>query len=105
MSYGLNVYFELGPEDDYTGAPTTWRRYSDVLAPADVILFAEAGSPADHIMPHFWSSPKDADDVDHQRHAGQSVYVLVDGHTEKLPLSGVYAADPPVDRWNPSLAR
>jgi len=25
-SYGMNVYYELGSDDDYTGKPNTWRR-------------------------------------------------------------------------------
>ncbi len=55
-SYGLNVYFELGPDDDYAGKPQTWRRVTQVGKPAATILFAENQSAADHIMPHFWIS-------------------------------------------------
>ena len=32
-SYGLSVYYELGPEDDYTGKPETWRRVTKCRAP------------------------------------------------------------------------
>jgi prepilin-type N-terminal cleavage/methylation domain-containing protein/prepilin-type processing-associated H-X9-DG protein len=104
-SYGLNVYFELGPEDSYEGSPTTWRRRADVPQPAVTVLFAENASDADHIMPHFWVNPGDAEDADHRRHRGRSNYAFVDGHIESLPLTGVF--DPPrrLDRWNPGLAR
>jgi hypothetical protein len=67
-SYGLNVYFELGPDDDYEGRPQTWRRLSGVPNPAGTIVFAENASGADHIMPNFWTSAQDAADVALSRH-------------------------------------
>lgn len=39
-SYGMNVYLELGPEDDYKGKPQTWRRTTAVPNPAATILVA-----------------------------------------------------------------
>jgi putative transposase len=71
-SYGLNVYLELGPDDDYTGQPQTWRRWSRIPRPAATILFAESASSADHIMPHFWMGLADATDVDALRHRRKS---------------------------------
>ena len=59
-SYGLNVYFELGPDDDYEGKPATWRRLATVPAPSRTILFADNASSADHIMPNFWTATADA---------------------------------------------
>ena len=62
-SYGLNVYYELGPDDDYAGKPATWRRRGDVPRPTRTVLFAENNSEADHLMPNFWVSTADAVDV------------------------------------------
>lgn len=100
-SYGLNVYFELGPEDDYTGKPQTWRRLSAVPRPARTILFAENASTADHIMPNFWSRPEDATDLAATRHRWQANYGFVDGHTEVAKLRQVYDPARGVDRWHP----
>jgi prepilin-type N-terminal cleavage/methylation domain-containing protein/prepilin-type processing-associated H-X9-DG protein len=103
-SYGLNVYYELGPDDDYTGKPQTWRRMSQVAKPAATILFAENDSSADHIMPHFWMVPGDAEDVDSKRHRQKANYAFADGHSQLLPFARTYAP-PHVDLWNPSLAQ
>jgi prepilin-type N-terminal cleavage/methylation domain-containing protein/prepilin-type processing-associated H-X9-DG protein len=103
-SYGLNVYYELGPDDDYTGKPQMWRRVTQLPKPAATILFAESTSSADHIMPHFWISPADAEDVDSKRHSQKANYALADGHSQLLPFSRTFAP-PQVDSWNPSLAQ
>lgn len=102
-SYGLNVYYELGPDDDYTGKPQTWRRASQVPKPAATILFAENNSAADHIMPHFWMVADDAEDVASKRHSLKANYAFSDGHSQLLPFARTYAP-PQVDLWNPSLA-
>ncbi len=105
FSYGQNVYFELGPADDYEGKPDTWRRRGDVPQPVVTVLYAENASEADHIMPNFWSGVADAADVDYRRHAGRANYTFVDGHVESLPFDAIY--DPPrgLDRWHPAKAR
>ena len=100
-SYGLNVYFELGPDDSYEGAPTTWRRVTDVPNPSATILFAENNSDADHIMPHFWTSPADAADCAHDRHAGRANYAFVDGHVETRALTETFDPARDVDAWHP----
>ncbi len=100
-SYGLNVYFELGPDDDYVGKPQTWRRVSTVPRPARTILFAENASAADHIMPNFWSRPEDATDLAAHRHRGRANYLFVDGHTEAAALRQIYDPAHGVDRWHP----
>jgi prepilin-type N-terminal cleavage/methylation domain-containing protein/prepilin-type processing-associated H-X9-DG protein len=103
-SYGLNVYFELGPDDDYLGKPQTWRRLTQIPRPSATILFAENASRADHIMAHFWMTPADAVDVATNRHAAKANYLFADGHGSPLPFARTY--DPPaLDLWNPSLAR
>jgi general secretion pathway protein G len=99
-SYGMNVYFELGPDDDYTGKPQTWRRWSHIPQPTATIVFAESASSADHIMPNFWVTTADAADVDAKRHRGKANYAFVDGHSQLLPFSQIYAP-PKVDLWNP----
>jgi prepilin-type N-terminal cleavage/methylation domain-containing protein/prepilin-type processing-associated H-X9-DG protein len=104
-SYGLNVYFELGPEDDYDGKPDTWRRRADVPNPAATVLFAENASTADHIMPNFWAGSQDAEDCDSKRHRGKANYAYVDGHIELLPLETIYDTARGIDRWNPAKAK
>ncbi len=103
-SYGMNVYYELGPDDDYAGKPQTWRRARQVPKPAATIVFAENNSSADHIMAHFWTAPSDAEDVDSKRHRQKANYAFVDGHSQLLPFARTYAP-PQVDLWNPSLAQ
>ncbi len=100
-SYGFNVYFELGPDDDYAGRPQTWRRVSSVPNPVATILFAENASSADHIMPNFWVSPQDGVDAASVRHRERANYSFVDGHVEVLRLKETF--DPPrnLDRWHP----
>ncbi len=100
-SYGINVYFELGPEDDYEGKPQTWRRFGSVTRPSRTILFAENRSQADHLMPNFWARPEDAVEVAHQRHAGRANYLFVDGHTERTSLETTYSPVQGVDLWHP----
>jgi prepilin-type N-terminal cleavage/methylation domain-containing protein len=101
LSYGINVYFELGPEDDYAGKPATWRRVGSIPRPSETLLFAETSIGADHIMPHFWIRPSDATDVDSRRHRDRSNYIHVDGHGEALRLESTYAPARGVDLWNP----
>lgn len=103
-SYGLNVYFELEDEDDYTGKPMTWRRTTQVPRPTATILFAENTSAADHIMPHFWSSAADAADLAAHRHQHKANYAFADGHARLLPLREVFAP-PQTDRWHPGIAK
>jgi len=104
VSYGLNVYFELGPDDDYPGYPATWRRRIDVTNPSSTILIAENNSEADHIMPNFWSSPDDAVDVASDRHSGSANYVFADGHAEARDFITIYNPSENVDCWNPGTA-
>ena len=104
-SYGMNVYYELGPDDDYTGKPQTWRRVTQVPRPAATILFAENTSSADHIMAHFWQSAADASDVAQRRHGPRANYNFADGHARALEFRVTYAPANHTDEWNPSLAR
>ncbi len=104
-SYGLNVYFELGPDDDYEGKPATWRYRTDLARPSFTILFGENASSADHIMPNFWTSPDDVPDLAHDRHRGAANYVFADGHVEKRVRAGVYDPAQDVDAWHPLKAR
>lgn len=104
LSYGLNVYFELGPGDDYPGYPQTWRRRSDVPDPSGTILFAENNSAADHIMPNYWSGPSDAVDCAHDRHDGKANYVFADGHAASRDFTTIYDPANGVDAWQPDFA-
>ena len=102
LSYGLNVYFELGPDDDYAGKPQVWRMVDAVPDPSETILFAETASGADHIMPNFWTAPADAADVDGRRHLDRANYAFVDGHGEARKFLDTYDPTRRVDRWNPA---
>jgi prepilin-type N-terminal cleavage/methylation domain-containing protein/prepilin-type processing-associated H-X9-DG protein len=102
-SYGLNVYFELGPDDDYVGKPQTWRRLGTVPRPSATVLFAENASGADHIMPNFWIAPPDAVDVASRRHGRGANYTFVDGHAESRPFETIYEPAQQIDQWNPAL--
>jgi prepilin-type N-terminal cleavage/methylation domain-containing protein len=103
-SYGLNVYYKFGPDDDYAGKPQTWRRGSQVSRPAATIDYVGNTSSADHTMPHFWFAPTDAEDLASVRHQQKANYTFVDDHASLQPMPQVFAP-PKVDRWNPSLAR
>ncbi|ODU23820.1 MAG: hypothetical protein ABS95_03015 [Verrucomicrobia bacterium SCN 57-15] len=104
-SYGMNVYFELGPDDDYAGKPQTWRRTTTVPKPAATIEFAESASSADHIMAHFWIAATDAADVDSRRHKNRANYTFVDGHAEARKFESTYQPTQQLDLWNPVSAR
>jgi prepilin-type N-terminal cleavage/methylation domain-containing protein/prepilin-type processing-associated H-X9-DG protein len=104
-SYGLNVYFELGPDDDYEGKPQTWRRVGSVPNPAGTVVFAENASGADHIMPNFWASSQDAVDVASRRHGQRSNYTFADGHAELRDFRMIYDPARNVDAWNPARAQ
>lgn len=103
FSYGMNVYLEVGPGDDYEGQPQTWRRLVDIPNPAKTILFAENNSAADHIMPNYWSSPQDAQyDCAHDRHLGRANYVFTDGHAAAHAFDTIYDPARGVDAWHPN---
>lgn len=100
-SYGMNVYFELGPDDDYTGKPRTWRRTTTIPNPSATIEFAESATSADHIMAHFWISASDAVDVDSHRHKHRANYAFVDGHVAARKFESTYEPSRKIDLWNP----
>ncbi len=100
-SYGLNVYFELGPNDDYRGKPETWRRVGVVTKPVTTILFAENASSTDHIMPNFWVSVQDTTDVASRRHNRRANYNFVDGHAEARDFKTIFDPARQVDLWHP----
>lgn len=104
-SYGQNVYFELGPEDDYEGKPQTWRRTTTIPNPSATVLYAENASRADHLMPNFWTTPQDAVDVASRRHGQRANYTFVDGHVTARPFKTIYDPARNVDAWNPSKAQ
>ena len=103
-SYGLNVYFELGPEDDYLGKPETWRRVGQIPHPATTVALSENQTAADHLMAHFWVGLVDAVDVPERRHAARSNYAFVDGHAEARRLEETFDPERLHDAWNPGLA-
>lgn len=104
-SYGQNVYFELGPNDDYDGKPATWRRLGHVPQPVATLLHAENTSAADHIMPNFWVTRADTTDVAATRHAGRANYNFVDGHAQARRFKDVFDPATQVDAWHPLRAR
>jgi prepilin-type N-terminal cleavage/methylation domain-containing protein/prepilin-type processing-associated H-X9-DG protein len=105
LSYGMNNYFELGPDDDYPENPQTWRRLSQIARPADTIFFTEVLAAADHVMPAGWMTVADAEAaVASNRHQGKSNYTFVDGHGKLSPLVSTYNP-PQLDLWDPALAQ
>ena len=92
LSYGMNYYFELGPDDDYPDKPQTWRKLSLIAHPASTIFFTEVLTDADHVMPALsWATVADAeDDVAWNRHKAKSNYTFVDGHGKSLSLICTY---------------
>lgn len=100
-SYGLNVYFELGPEDDYRGAPNTWRKTTRIPSPCETVMFAEMTGSADHLMSHFWDQGA-VPEVATNRHSVRSEYLFVDGHVKLLRFKATYSPPSPLDWWNPS---
>ena len=111
-SYGQNVYFELNPDnDDYVGAPRTWRKLASIPHPVTTILQAEMSGDAnsmsdtaDHIMAHFWGTLQDACDVAGLRHKGRSNYNFVDGHAAARELRATFDPAKQLDMWDPFLA-
>ena len=105
LSYGMNVYFELGPDDDYVGKPQTWRKLSQVHHPVTTVFTAETSAGADHIMSGYWISVQDAmNDVASHRYRQKSNYSFVDSHAQLLPIMETFFP-PNLDWWNPILAR
>ena len=101
LSYGMNVYFELGPDDDYAGKPQTWRKLSQIRRPVTTVFTAETSTGADHLMPEYWITIQDAmNDVASRRHRQKSNYSFVDGHAQLLPLAQTFFP-PGLDWWNP----
>lgn len=82
-----------------------WRRIGLVPNPTATIAFAENASGADHIMPNYWVSARDAVDVASQRHLQRSNYNFVDGHAESREFLTVYSPSNHVDQWHPLMAR
>jgi prepilin-type N-terminal cleavage/methylation domain-containing protein/prepilin-type processing-associated H-X9-DG protein len=106
ISYGMNVYFELNPNnDDYVGSPQVWRKASRIPKPSATILHAETASDADHIMAQFWIVPSDAADVDQKRHGKKSIYSFVDGHAQTREFSKTFDPSHDLDVWNPCSAQ
>lgn len=99
-SYGLNVYFELGPEDDYEGSPQTWRKFSVVPEPGQTVLFGEIKGSVDHFMAHFWDQGSPPE-VDVSRHGGQCNYAMVDGRVVAQSLTNTYDPSRSINLWNP----
>lgn len=104
-SYGQNVYYELGQDDDYFGKPQTWRRTLNVQRPSATILHAENAGMADHIMPHYWVNLADTEDVAATRHAGAANYNFADGHAERRRFKEVWQPGTAVDAWHPLRAK
>lgn len=99
-SYGLNVYFELSPDDDYRGSPATWRKVASIPRPTDTILFGELTGAVDHIMAHFWDASS-VPEVATNRHGARSEYSFVDGHVALLRFAATWQAGSTADLWNP----
>lgn len=105
-SYGYNVYYELTPAELATGKSATWRRIDRPPRPHSTVLFGELlpDAGADHVMAHFWVQFDAPPEVDRDRHAGRSAYVMLDGHAAELQFTDVFDQPNQTDRWNPATA-
>jgi prepilin-type N-terminal cleavage/methylation domain-containing protein/prepilin-type processing-associated H-X9-DG protein len=103
-SYALNAYFELTPEEDYTGSPKTWHRTTDLRLPVATVVFGETQTRADHFMPQFWGR-EIPDEVAATRHADKANYPYADGHVSASVFGTTFNPVKSIDHWNPDLAR
>lgn len=105
-SYGLNVYFELTPENDsYEGNPETWHRIEDLVSPSRTVLLGEA-SPTefgDHFMAHEWVGEAAAHNaIDHDRHQGKANYLFADGNVRRLAVDETFDPANKTNLWHPA---
>ena len=91
LSYGMNYYFELGPEDDYPEQPQTWRKLSLIVHPANTVFFTEVLTDADHVMPALsWATVTDAEaDVAWNRH-GRKIELHLCGWPRRIVASHLH---------------
>ncbi len=105
-SYGQNVYFELGADDDYLGRPTSWRKLTSIPRRSATILQGEVTGRIDHIMAHFWREGAEPE-VATDRHGaeGKSNYSFADGHAESRQFLLTYDEKAQRDLWNPLTSK
>jgi prepilin-type N-terminal cleavage/methylation domain-containing protein/prepilin-type processing-associated H-X9-DG protein len=99
-SYGQNVYYELGPDDDYRGKPATWHKLSSIPVPVRSIVYAEMAGGADHIMAHFWEEGA-VPEVATNRHKAKCQFIFADGHVNLLAFKSTWSPEAKIDLWNP----
>ncbi len=101
-SYGINVYFELGENDEYEGWPRSWRKVTSIPNPIQTVLLAENNNSSDHVMAHFWD-PDPPTEIATERHgpSGESNYTFLDGHVEHLSVEDTFLPEANRDWWNP----
>lgn len=104
-SYGANVYFELGPDDDYEGKPETWNRLGQIPRPAATVRTSENDTGADHVMAHFWVAASDAVEVPRTRHSGRANFGFADGHSGARRPEDTFDPGRAIDAWHPAKAR
>ncbi|MEM7622508.1 MAG: type II secretion system protein [Planctomycetota bacterium] len=114
VSFGSNVYFELGLGEDVPGNPIQrlvrpFRRAVAIRLPAETIQVASLGPTdptrtirRDHHMAHRWKySDGTPDSVPLGRHGTGEGYGFVDGHAEVLRFEDTLDLEREVDRWDP----
>ncbi|MEL6499453.1 MAG: type II secretion system protein [Planctomycetota bacterium] len=114
VSFGSNVYFELGLGEDVPGNPIErlvrpFRKTGVIQQPARTVHVASLGptNPArelrrDHHMAHFWRyGDGTPDSVPLGRHGGGEGYLFLDGHAEVLRFEDTLDLEREVDRWDP----
>lgn len=115
VSFGSNVYFELGLGEDVPGNPIQrlvrpFRRETVIRLPAQTIGFASLGPTdptrtirRDHHMAHFWKhSDGTPDSVPLGRHGGGEGYLFLDGHAEVLRFERTLDLEREIDLWDPA---
>jgi prepilin-type N-terminal cleavage/methylation domain-containing protein len=114
VSFGSNVYFELGLGEDVPGRPIErlvrpYRREQATRLPSTTVWFASLGPTdatrtirRDHHMAHFWKHGDGTpDSVPIGRHGGGEGYLFRDGHAEVLRYESTLDLEREIDLWDP----
>lgn len=115
LSYGMNVYFELTPDEidpSHSGSSSSmgmapYRKLIATPHPSSTIVMGELveTTSRDHIMAHFWRtvSVNPESEVAMHRHDANSGYTYLDGHASNTSFNETYDPSKDIDQWNPMI--
>ncbi|MEM9166875.1 MAG: type II secretion system protein [Planctomycetota bacterium] len=115
LSFGQNVHYELGLNEDDPSKPTDrsirpFRKVYAIPSPSRTILYASLGSDemglgsmSDHHMAHFWKSSNDPDPASLPlgRHGSGEGYGFLDGHARVMRYADTLDTGRRLDLWDP----